>query len=343
MKIVCWNMKWNGNRERAWALLREMDADIALLQEAGKPPPSVSDWAEVDPEPWRIAGRTGTSVQWRSAVARLSDRVDIEWIESKPIAQAGYYDFAVSRPGSLAAAIVTPKGGSPLTVASMYAVWENYTRHSGRSSATLAAGSLHRMISDLTRLVGRRTRMIAGGDLNIYRRKSDRPTPWTWPDGFAMHYGTVFDRMAAIGVPFVGPQAPHGRQPTNLEKREAGDVLTFYTPQEGRPEKATQQLDFVFATQNIADHVTVRALNDVSEWGPSDHCRILIEAPDGRRAAEEKPDLANWTCDRCDATLDTLIAGFRRRWPDDDPNQYLARIIGGHRAHHTRQEKRASG
>ena len=33
MKIVCWNMKWNGNRD--WALLREMDADIALLQEAG--------------------------------------------------------------------------------------------------------------------------------------------------------------------------------------------------------------------------------------------------------------------------------------------------------------------
>ncbi len=23
--------------------------------------------------------------------------------------------------------------------------------------------------------------------------------------------------------------------------------------------------------------VTVRALNDIEEWGPSDHCRLLIE------------------------------------------------------------------
>ena len=188
MKIVCWNMKWNSNLDKAWALLREMDADSALLQEARKPPASVSDWAEVNPEPWRITGR---SVQWRSVVARLSDRVDIEWIESKSIGQGGSDDFIVSRPGTLAAAIVTPKGGSPLTVVSMYAAWESYSRFSGRSSTTLAVGSVHRMISDLTRLVGSRTRMIAAGDLNIYRRWSDRPTPWKWPDGFAMHYGTV--------------------------------------------------------------------------------------------------------------------------------------------------------
>ena len=280
MKIVCWNMKWNSNHEQAWAMLHAMDADIALLQEARKPPAGVDDWAEVNPEPWRIEGRT---VRWRSAVARLSDRVDVEWIASKSIAQAGPYDFAVSRPGTLAAAIVTPKGGTPLTVVSMYAAWENYSRHSGRSSAILAVSSLHRMISDLTRLVGPRTRMIAGGDLNIYRRKSDRPTPWTWPDGFAMHYGTVFDRMEAIGVPFAGPQAPSGRQPTSRDGRESRDVLTFYTPREGKPNKATQQLDFVFATPNIANRISVRALNEVEEWGPSDHCRILVELPSSRR------------------------------------------------------------
>ena len=95
MKIVCWNMKWSSNHEQAWAMLRAMDADIALLQKARKPPAGVDDWAEVNPEPWRIEGRT---VQWRSAVARLSDLIDVEWIASKSIAQAGPYDFAVSRP-----------------------------------------------------------------------------------------------------------------------------------------------------------------------------------------------------------------------------------------------------
>ena len=340
MKIVCWNMKWNSNHDQAWALLRSMDADIALLQEARKPPPSVGDWAEVNPEPWRIAGR---SVQWRSVVARLSDRVDVEWIEAKPIAQAGFYDFSASQPGTLAAAIVTPKGGIPMTVVSMYAAWENYSRYSGRSSVTLAASSLHRLISDLTRLVGPRTRMIAGGDLNIYRRSGDRPTPWKWPDGLDMHYGTVFDRMTAIGVPFVGPRAPNGRQPTNPHKRRSGDVLSFYTPREGKPEKATQQLDFVFATTNIADRLSIRALNEVDDWGPSDHCRILIELPDHRRVTAKRQDLESWSCDQCDVDVGTLTSGFRKRWPEDDPKNYLARIIGGHKGHHTRQSRISKG
>ena len=173
MKIVCWNMKWNSNHEQAWAMLRAMDADIALLQKARKPPAGVDDWAEVNPEPWRIEGRT---VQWRSAVARLSDLIDVEWIASKSIAQAG-------------------------------------------------------------------------------------PTI----------------------SPSAGPQAPSGRQPTSRDGRESRDVLTFYTPREGKPEKATQQLDFVFATPNIANRISVRALNEVEEWGPSDHCRILVELPSSRR------------------------------------------------------------
>ncbi len=38
-----------------------------------------------------------------------------------------------------------------------------------------------------------------------------------------------------------------------------------------------RQLDFVFASAAIADRVEVRALNEVQEWGPSDHCRVAIE------------------------------------------------------------------
>ena len=36
------------------------------------------------------------------------------------------------------------------------------------------------------------------------------------------------------------------------------------------------QLDFVFASEGMADSIQVRALNGVEEWGPSDHCRIEI-------------------------------------------------------------------
>ena len=179
--------------------------------------------------------------------------------------------------------------------------------------------------------------MIAGGDLNIWRRKSDRPTPWTWPD--AMHYGTVFDRMAAIRAIRRPPGS--ARTATNLPAEPRGLVMSLPSTRrrEGRPEKSNPALDFVFATRNIADRVAVRALNEVQEWGPSDHCRILIELPDPRRTAREKPDLVNWSCDQCDVTLDTLVAGFRKRWPDDDPNKYLPRIIGGHRAPHPAGEE----
>ena len=44
-----------------------------------------------------------------------------------------------------------------------------------------------------------------------------------------------------------------------------------------RPETATRQLDYVFASQGLAKSLRVQALNAVEEWGPSDHCRIQIE------------------------------------------------------------------
>ena len=40
---------------------------------------------------------------------------------------------------------------------------------------------------------------------------------------------------------------------------------------------AARQLDFVFASIDIADQVRVRALNEPKEWGNSDHCRVAIE------------------------------------------------------------------
>jgi hypothetical protein len=54
------------------------------------------------------------------------------------------------------------------------------------------------------------------------------------------------------------------------------NVPTFHTNRQSIAE-ATRQLDFVFASRDIADQVRVRALNGVNEWGDSDHCRVAIE------------------------------------------------------------------
>ncbi len=73
--------------------------------------------------------------------------------------------------------------------------------------------------------------------------------------------------------------APHGRQadprPEGLPA-DTGNVPTFYPPGKS-PATALHQLDYVFASHGFHDTVKVRALNDVEEWGSSDHCRLLIE------------------------------------------------------------------
>ncbi|MCY3786999.1 MAG: hypothetical protein OXG47_09795 [bacterium] len=45
----------------------------------------------------------------------------------------------------------------------------------------------------------------------------------------------------------------------------------------GKPADALSQFDYVFASRGFHNEVTARALNTVEEWGPSDHCRLLIE------------------------------------------------------------------
>lgn len=54
------------------------------------------------------------------------------------------------------------------------------------------------------------------------------------------------------------------------------NVPTFYSNRQN-PKTATRQLDFVFASEDIANRVRATALNQPDEWGPSDHCRIMIE------------------------------------------------------------------
>ena len=89
----------------------------------------------------------------------------------------------------------------------------------------------------------------------------------------------MFDRLGALGLPFVGPQAPHGRRadpwPRELPE-ENKNVPTYYTSSQ-TPETATRQLDFVFASRGLADSVRVSALNEPDQWGSSDHCRLEIE------------------------------------------------------------------
>jgi hypothetical protein len=268
MKIIAWNI---AHRPDAWRLLANSDADIALLQEAFKPPVDVASKFEVDNAPWE----TGQTQRWRTAIVKLSTRAELQWIEAKPLADAHGGELGVSRPGTLAAAIVTPPASEPFTAISVYGCWE--APHAMTNSKFIYAdASVHRLISDLSVFVSKRATkgILVAGDLNILYGYGEHGDAY-----WAARYETVFTRMKALGLSFVGPQAPAGRlaEPWPAERpRTSRNVPTYHTKQQ-TPASCTRQLDFVFATANLASRCSVRALNEPSDWGPSDHCRVEIQ------------------------------------------------------------------
>ncbi len=298
IKVISWNI---AKRQQPWRLLAQSDADVALLQEATPPPddvvrlrgsklpPSVdtgvldigpqetwdshwwnSDW-------WR--GRWKALYDRWPMVVRLSSRVKVEWFKQVgPTAPIEPDEIAVSGIGTITAAKVTPSVGAiePFIVVSMYGFWLR-THSSTKSSWIYSDATVHRIISDLSAFIGQedplKHRILAAGDLNLmYGYAEGGNTYW------ARRYQTVFDRMEALGLTFLGPQAPNGRQahpwPDELPI-DSRNVPTYH-PTARKPEAATRQLDYVFASKGFADTISVRALNSPEEWGPSDHCRIEI-------------------------------------------------------------------
>ena len=152
MKIISWNIV---RRIAPWHRLLEVGADIALLQEAAAPPPEVTARIDADPAPWDTPG-VDAQRKWRTAVVRLSECVQVDWIEAKPLLDAGWGELAVSRPGTIAAAKVTPADGElgePLVVVSMYGLWAGPHASTG-NSWIVADDSVHRAVSDLSAFIG---------------------------------------------------------------------------------------------------------------------------------------------------------------------------------------------
>ena len=286
IRIVSWNI---AKQHQPWRELAAMDVDIALVQEGGQPPDDVNG-VEIGPKEsydshhwnsdwWKGRGWPALYDRW-PMVVKLSDRVDVEWFKQvSPVGGGAPDEIEVSGIGTIAAARVTPKAGTaePFIVVSMYGRWIGPHPSTG-SSEIYADASAHRIISDLSAFIGHedtnRHRIIAAGDLNIFHDYGDGGSPY-WD----ARYRSVFDRMEAIGLEFVGPQAPNGRQAQTSpewQPPESRNVVTF-TPGGQSPADATNQLDYAFASRGFHESVSTRALNEVDKWGPSDHCRILIE------------------------------------------------------------------
>lgn len=281
-KVVCWNIRMS---KAPWYELLQMDADVALIQEAGKIPSDLASSIDTGSE-------TTSGDHWNDLdnfdrwplVVKLSDRVRIEWFKRiLPLYRSTACDeMVVSDMGTIAAARVIPQNSDPFIAVSMYARWIR-PHPSAKSSWKVGNSdvSAHRIISDLSQFIGHHVpskhRILAAGDLNTIYECTD--TSLVIPE----RERTIFDRMDALGIEFIGPRYPNGRkaEPTPYGlPQDTLNVPTYYTTHAKSPENAQHQLDYVFASRGFHKSVCARALNEPKDWGSSDHCRIEIEVKD---------------------------------------------------------------
>jgi hypothetical protein len=265
-------LSWNLNRRALWADLAADDSvDVALLQEA--PRPTAENVLAVIPDQTADWHTQGWPTELRSCVVQLSDRIRLV---PRPMRDAHEEADAlgVSRRGTLTVADLHRGDDFLFTVASVYSAWEHPT---AEDSLIYADASAHRLLSDLAPLVSGRPRVdlpiLVAGDFNLMYGYAEEGNAY-----WATRYRSVFDRAEAMGLVFVGPQAPNGRQadpwPSELPL-DSHNVPTFHHSRQ-TPETATRQLDYVFASRSIADRISVKALNEPADWGSSDHCRVEI-------------------------------------------------------------------
>ena len=176
---------------------------LPCCQEARLPPEDVAGQIEVDPAPFHNADGNRIS---RTAIVKLSDRVQVEWLEPVPLADARAGDFVVSHPGSIAAGIITRPNAEPFVAASICAAYEKPHRSTGKMSWNITDSSVHRVISDLSLLIGRQRghRIIAAGDLTCM--------VWLWHKRILET--AQFDGFQPDGCPWSAQSIPTDGKPT---------------------------------------------------------------------------------------------------------------------------------
>lgn len=271
--VACWNI---AKRGKAWDELFAMDADVALLQEVGQVPDTL-------PDGWEIDGNghwaPELSDRW-PAIVKMSNNVDVEWFDPVPVATVNQKwniedtEVPISDARTIAIARVTPQRGKPFIAVSMYARWLGYHPLTRGGSTHISDNSMHRIISDFSIFIRhadpQKHRILLAGDMNAFYGAIHEKG-----DGKPYREANAFDRLGSLGMEFLGPQHPNGRQSERVDDSIAAGTKNVATYRTTRGKE--NQLDYVCASRGFHESIRARALNSVEEWGPSDHCRILIE------------------------------------------------------------------
>ena len=259
IRVVSWNIakRWQPWHELV-ELARQGEADVALLQEAGSPPSDLAHPVRYgDDEFWRDRPYEGRPIfdRW-PLVVKLSDRVDVEWFRAvPPISYLSEHDIGISGIGTIAAARVTPRGrpeDDAFIAVSMYARYmKPHPSTRTRWQVGAADVSAHRILSDISAFIGHEDpsthRILAAGDLNMIYGATGNTL------ALPEREKAVWDRMTALGLEFLGPQAPDGWQPSGPQPDVPPDTKNVPTwVRNGRsPEEANRQFDYAIASRGF--------------------------------------------------------------------------------------------
>ena len=273
LTVASWNMNQN---PAAWShlqvLVERHGIDVFLLQEAGRPREAPEGFDVVPNrvhQRWKILPHR----RYCSAIASVRGRATLTPRPAVPLSEAkvDWGEFVASHPGQFAAADVTTPGGDAITVVSLYGIWDKIPE----TGQLFADATLHRAISDLAVLFNQRgaDKVLVAGDLNVWHAYEGAGERW------AQRFHTVFDRLAAHGLPLLVPFRSDDRP--SLEGCACGSVACRHVDTfryQRNPAATPYQNDFMFATKQLqgalADNGCFACVDD-DVWAYSDHRPVI--------------------------------------------------------------------
>lgn len=236
-------------RRAAWDYLSgSIGAQVALVQEAVPPLELGRDRA--------VYGEIAGHRNWGSAVVALDPAVEIEPLRSVrvPFSRRRFL-LENSHPGSVAVAQLFVAGIQPITLVSVYGVWDGSV-----------VSSMLRVIADLVPLFDSPygSRVILGGDLNVSTATKD-------PRGLA-RAEAVLGAIRALGL--VEAKSLVAEPPASSPNcwcssgGTCGHLPTF----------GPGELDHLFVSPSLAGQVTALRLDPAAvEAGLSDHVPLVLD------------------------------------------------------------------
>jgi len=256
LRLVTWNLNhWRqpllpaDTRRAAWDYAAHtLGAQVALVQEAVPPLDLGRDRA--------VYGELAGHRNWGSGVVALDPAVSLEPLRSVRIPYSRRrYLLTNTHPGSVAIARLIVPGIEPITLVSVYGVWDGPV-----------VASMLRIVADLVPLFDSPygARVILGGDLNVSRGTKD-----------PRHLARAEAVLAAIrSLGLVEAKALVATPPVSSPDCPCGQGTTC----DHVPTWGTAELDHLFVSPALAGQVTAIEVDPAAVTaGLSDHVPLVMD------------------------------------------------------------------